>query len=292
MPTSRNMSLVICSPASSAMAQEFNKHDGFLSVFFITVPNLGEFIAPLYIGPLSEHLGRVPVCHFFNLAFLIFTMVAGFSNSFTMVIVFRFLVGASTSSICLNPAITGDLFTMKQRGSAMSLTSLIPILGTAVGPIVGGYITQYLNWRWTFWLMTIASATVAVITAAVLKESYVPVIRRKALGQTNSDQEARRPWQRYLQGWNVATVKAMVLLAVRPFVILGRSRISVLMGLYLALLFAYVSLLAATMATVFQEAYDFSESQSGLIYIAMSEWCPCQCPIPIDHSLTSQRLAS
>ncbi|KAL4797202.1 MFS general substrate transporter [Aspergillus venezuelensis] len=266
------MSLVICSPASTAMAQEFNNDDEFLSVFFITVPNLGEIIAPLYIGPLSERLGRAPVCHFFNFTFLIFTMIAGFSNSFAMVIVFRFLAGASVSSICLNPAITGDLFTIHERGSAMSLTSLIPILGTAVGPIVGGYITQYLNWRWTFWLMAIVSATLAINMAVVLKETYVPGIRRKALKKTGSDQAAAAltPRQTYFQGWSIATVKALALLAVRPFVILSQSRVAVLMGLYLALLFAYISLLAATLATVFQEAYGFSESQSGLIYIAMT----------------------
>lgn len=120
------MSLVICSPASAAIAQAFNNYDGFLSVFFITVPNLGEIIAPLYIAPLSECLDRVPDCHFFNLSFLVFTMIAGFSNNFAMIIVFRFLAGASVSSICLNTAITGDLFTIEERGSAMSLTGLIP----------------------------------------------------------------------------------------------------------------------------------------------------------------------
>ncbi|BCS22560.1 uncharacterized protein APUU_30785S [Aspergillus puulaauensis] len=265
-----NMSLVICSPASTAMAQEFNNYDEFLSVFFITVPNLGEIIAPLYIGPLSERLGRAPICHFFNFTFLIFTMIAGFSNSFAMVIVFRFLAGASVSSICLNPAITGDLFTIEERGSAMSLTSLIPILGTAVGPIVGGYITQYLNWRWTFWLMAIVSATLAINMAVVLKETYVPVIRRKVRCDRAAAAAAVTPRQTYFQGWGMTTVKALALLAVRPFVILSQSRIAVLMGLYLALLFAYISLLAATLATVFQEAYGFSESQSGLIYIAMT----------------------
>ncbi|GES58053.1 major facilitator superfamily domain, general substrate transporter [Aspergillus terreus] len=190
----------------------------------------GKIIAPVYIGPLSERLGRVPVCHFFNPSFLIFTMIAGFSNSFAMIIVFRFLAGASVSSICQNPAITGDLSTIEERGSAMSLTCLIPILGNAVGPIVRGYITQYLNWRWTFWMMAIVSAALAVIMAAVLKESYVPVIRRKALEKMSSDQEAIRPKQKYLQGWSMATVKALALLAVRPFVILSQSRIAVLMG--------------------------------------------------------------
>ncbi|KAB8068149.1 major facilitator superfamily domain-containing protein [Aspergillus leporis] len=265
-----NMSLVICSPASSALTQEFNNYDGFLSVFYITVPNLGEVIAPLYIGPLSERLGRVPVCHFFNLSFLIFTMIAGFSNSFAMLIAFRFLAGASVSSICLNPAITGDLFTIEERGSAMSLTSLIPILGTAVGPIAGGYITQYLSWRWTFWLMAIISAVLSLIMGVVLKESYAPVVHRKALKKTSFSEEEVRWSPKYFTGWNMATVKALALLAVRPFIILSKSRIAVLMGLYLALLFAFISLLAATIATVFQDAYGFSESQSGLIYIAMT----------------------
>ncbi|KAJ6184935.1 Major facilitator superfamily domain general substrate transporter [Penicillium mononematosum] len=265
-----NMSLVICTPASSAIAQQFNNYDSFLLVFYITVPNLGEVIAPLYIGPLSERFGRVPICHFFNLLFLIFTMVTSFSNSLAMVIVFRFLTGASVASICLNPAITGDLFAVKKRGTAMSLTSMIPILGSAVGPILGGYITQYLSWRWTFWLMAIVTACLSLIMAAALKESYVPVIRRKALQKDSSNQEKVSSTLKYFTGWNWATFKGLALLTIRPFVILSSSRIAVLMGLYLSILFGYVSLLAATTATVFQEVYGFSESHSGLIYIALT----------------------
>ncbi|KAI9930842.1 hypothetical protein MW887_010492 [Aspergillus wentii] len=265
-----NMSLVICSPATSAIEKEFNNYSSFLSVFYITIPNLGQAISPLYIGPLSERLGRLPVCHFFNVLFLIFTMIAGFSNSIAMIIIFRFLAGSSIASICLNPAITGDLFAIKKRGSAMSITSMIPILGSAVGPIAGGYITQYLSWRWTFWLMAIVTSCMSLFMALVLKESYVPVIRQKALKKANGSEEKVESPSKYFTGWNVTTVKALALLTIRPFVILSRSRIAVLMGFYLSILFAYVSLIAATLATVFQETYGFSESQSGLIYIALT----------------------
>lgn len=265
------MSLVICAPASSAIAQQFDEHGGFLSTFYITVPNLGEVIAPLYIGPLSERLGPVSVCHFFNLLFLIFTMIAGFSNGIAMIIIFRLFAGASIASICLNPAIAGDLFAVKKRGVAMSLTSMIPILGSAVGPVAGGYISQYLNRRWTFWLMAIITACVSLLMVAVLKESYVPVIQRKALNKVNPNREEISLRQKYFTGWNLATIRGLVLLAIRPFVILNSSRIALVMGLYLAILFAYVSLLAATIAMVFQDVYDFSEGHSGLIYIALSK---------------------
>ncbi|KAJ5554361.1 Major facilitator superfamily domain general substrate transporter [Penicillium frequentans] len=265
-----NMSLVICTPASSVIAQQFNNYDSFLLVFFITVPNLGEVVAPLYIGPLSERFGRVPICHLFNHMFLVFTMVTGFSKSLAMVIVFRCLAGASVASICLNPAITGDLFAVKKRGAAMSLTSMVPILGSAVGPIIGGYVTQYLSWRWTFWLMSIATACLALLMVAVLKESYVPLIRRRALQKSGSGQGNVNSPSKYLIGWNLTTFKSIALFTIRPFVILSSSRIAVLMALYLSILFGYVSLLVATTASVFQDVYGFSESQSGLIYIALT----------------------
>jgi MFS family permease len=154
----------------------------------------------------------------------------------------------------------------------MSLASMIPILGSAVGPIVGGYVTQYLNWRWTFWLMAILTACLTPLMAVVLRESYVPVIQRRRLKREGHSSPASSPSSppKYWKGWTMASVKAILLLSVRPFVILGSSRVAVLMTLYLALLFGYVSILASTLATIFQDTYGFSESQSGLVYISLT----------------------
>ncbi|KAI9647880.1 hypothetical protein NHQ30_004268 [Ciborinia camelliae] len=263
-----SMTLVICAPASSAIAREFNNHNSFLLVFYITAPNLGQVFSSLYIGPLSERFGRVPVYHFFNILFLIFTLSTGFSTNLNILVVLRSLAGATIAPICLNPAISGDIFAAKKRGSAISIASLIPILGSAVGPIAGGYITEYLSWRWCFWLMAILSASVQPFLAIVLKESYLPVIRQKALEKSGYNTEIVKPPSKYFQGWNLDTAKALSLLIVRPFIILSSSRVAVLMALYLSILYAYLALLSVNMATIFQEVYGFSESQSGLIYIA------------------------
>ncbi|KAK7987297.1 hypothetical protein PG989_007612 [Apiospora arundinis] len=267
-----SISLVISTPAASVIADEFNNHDRFLSVFFLTVPNLGQVVSPLYIGPLSERYGRVPVCHLFNLLFIAFTMIGGFSHNFATLIVSRFLSGASIFSICLNPAITGDLFAKHERGTAMSLASMIPILGSAMGPILGGYVTQYLSWRWTCWLVSIGAAALTPVMAVTLQESYLPVIRRRRLKKGNcavQAAEGSRP-RKYWKGWNVESLKSFLLLGLRPFIILGSSRVAVLMTLYLSILFGYVSLLASTLASTFQDVYGFSESQSGLVYIALT----------------------
>lgn len=265
------MSLGICAPASTIIGKEFNSNNNILLVLYITVPNLGQAFSSLYISPLSERFGRVPIYHIFSCFYILLTLATGFSSSLDMLIVFRVLTGCVIAPICLNPAITGDMFAATKRGSAMSIASMIPILGSAIGPIIGGYITQYLGWRWTFWIMATLTAAIQPIIIGVLKESYVPIIRKRALLKASIDVEKVPSPSKYLLGWNLKSVKAISLLAVRPFIILGSSRVAVLMALYLSVLYAYLGLLAANMATVYQQVYGFSESQSGLVYMATSK---------------------
>ncbi|KAI0867649.1 major facilitator superfamily domain-containing protein [Hypoxylon argillaceum] len=261
------ISLVINAPASNAISEQFDNHNGFLSVFFITVPNLGQAVAAFYIGPLSESFGRVPVCHFFNAVWLIFTLAGGFSSSISQIIVFRFFTGAAISSINLNPAVAGDLFSVNQRGFALSIASLIPLAGSAVGPLVGGYVTQYLNWRWTFWVVAISTGALFPLSIFVLKETYVPVLRRRALKKQGLAHKEKVEF-RSLPNGKWASAKKIFFLVIRPFVILSSSSIAVLMGLYLAICFGYLSILNSTNATVFQEVYGFSEGTSGLVYLS------------------------
>lgn len=265
-----NLSTVICAPASIQISREFDSHSSFLSVFYITVWNLGEAIAPLYIGPLSERIGRLPVYHFYNLFFIVFTAITGFSNSVGMIVAFRFLTGMATTA-CLNSSVVGDMYAVKRRGAAMSIMSLMPLVGTAIGPILGGYVTQHLSWRWTFWLTAILTSVVELAMVIVYRETYLPYILRKRAqavadlsgSPTDVPAKPRRPF--YLLP--IAVLRFLL----QPFVILFSSRAASIIALYLSVIYAYLFLLAATMATVFQEVYHFSETSSGLIFLGQSK---------------------
>ncbi|KAB8255069.1 major facilitator superfamily domain-containing protein [Aspergillus pseudonomiae] len=260
-----NLSTVICAPASIQISQQFDSHSNFLGVFYITVWNLGEAIAPLYIGPLSERVGRLRVYHFYNVFFIIFTAITGFSNSIGMIIAFRFLTGAATTAF-LNNSVVGDIFAFEARGSAMSVMSLMPLVGTAIGPIIGGYLTQRLSWRWTFWLTAILTGIVELAMVLVFRETYLPYIQRqrekKSGAAAPEEAKARRPL--YMLPLEVLRF------LLQPFVILFRSRPATIIALYLSIIYAYLFLLAATLATVFQQNYSFSETNSGLIYLAQT----------------------
>ena len=49
-----------------------------------------------------------------------------------------------------------DLFIQEERGKAIALWAMCPLLGPVVGPVVGGFLSAGLGWRWVFWVLAIA----------------------------------------------------------------------------------------------------------------------------------------
>lgn len=105
---------------------------------------------------MAELYGRSPVYHATNILFVIFTIACALSSSLDMLIVFRFLQGtAGSAAIALGGGTIADLFIQEERGKAISMWAMCPLLGPVVGPVVGGFLSAGLGWRWVFWLLAI-----------------------------------------------------------------------------------------------------------------------------------------
>lgn len=77
--------------------------------------------------------------------------------------------------------INHDCFRKDQRGKAVALYSLMPFLSPAVAPIMGGYLTQYISWRWVFFATSIFDLAVQIACFFLLRETHHPtILRRKA----------------------------------------------------------------------------------------------------------------
>lgn len=72
-----------------------------------------------------------------------------------MLIAFRFLAGCS-APYTIGGGVIADLFVQEDRGAAMALYSIGPLIGPIIGPVAGGYISQAEGWRWVFWVIAIA----------------------------------------------------------------------------------------------------------------------------------------
>lgn len=64
-----------------------------------------------------------------------------------------------------------DVWKPEDRGKALTLYLLAPVLGPVVGPLAGAWITQASNWRWIFWGSTILGAAIQVAGIFLLDES-------------------------------------------------------------------------------------------------------------------------
>ena len=84
-----------------------------------------------------------------------------------------------------------------------------------VGPLVGGFVYQYLGWRWTNWVVLICGG-VAFIMVATVPETYAPAILRSRAAKMRKEQDDPRWWSRYDEKsklWDLLKVNLS-----RPFV--------------------------------------------------------------------------
>lgn len=117
-------------PGIAQVMDEFHSTNSALSSFVISIFILGYAFGPLFIAPLSELFGRLYVYHVSNILFTVFLIACGKSTSLGMLITFRFLAGIPGSTpVTLGGATAADIFAPQQRGKAMAVWSLGPIIG-------------------------------------------------------------------------------------------------------------------------------------------------------------------
>ncbi|KAK5075024.1 hypothetical protein LTR64_001229 [Lithohypha guttulata] len=255
-------------PGAPQVSEEFHNTNSTVSALFVCVYLLGWTVGPLVIAPCSELYGRTVVYHVSNIFFIIFSVACALSASTGMLIAFRFLAGCAGIAPVTNGAGTiADLMPMNQRGAAMALWTLGPVIGPIIGPVAGGFLAESLGWRWILWVFTIAYGLCVLLGFVFLRETYAPVLLQRRvlrLRRTTGNADLRSKLDNQLSA-RVQFLRAIV----RPLKLMCTSVICGLLSLYNAILYGIMFLLFTTFPQVFQEGFGFSESSAGLAYIGV-----------------------
>jgi DHA2 family multidrug resistance protein len=108
--------------------------------------------APL-TGWLAGKLGRKRLLVIAAIGFTIASMLCGLAVSLPQLVAFRILQGLVGASIMpLTQAVMLDLYPRERHGQAMALWGMGTILGPIAGPVLGGFLTEALSWRWVFYI--------------------------------------------------------------------------------------------------------------------------------------------
>jgi hypothetical protein len=121
-------------PALPAMAKSLNITSEVEESLILSIFVLAYAVGPLFLGPLSEIYGRVIILQLANLFYLVFNLACGFATTKGQLIAFRFLAGLGGSApLALGGGVLSDCWRAEERGKAISIYSLAPLLGPAVG---------------------------------------------------------------------------------------------------------------------------------------------------------------
>lgn len=135
--------------------------------------SLTSTLAVLISGKLSDLYGRKPLILVGVVLFALGTVLCGFSQNMLELIIFRGLQGVG-GGMLMSMAFTtiGDIFTPLERGRYQGITGGVWGLSSVVGPILGGFLTDHVGWRWVFFI----SLPFALLAFWVIAR-YLPVRR-------------------------------------------------------------------------------------------------------------------
>lgn len=131
-------------------------------------------------GRLSDLYGRRPLYLAGIIFFLIGSALSGMSQTITQLILFRAIQGLGAGALVpLSLTINGDIYTIKERTRIQGWFSGVWGLASIVGPLIGGFITDNLSWRWVFYInipFGLAAAAIVGLALAEPKLESRPVI--------------------------------------------------------------------------------------------------------------------
>ncbi|OMG24221.1 MDR family MFS transporter [Actinomyces naeslundii] len=136
----------------------------------LTAYTLAITVAMPVYGKLGDLVGRKNLFLVAIALFLIGSALCGTADTMTQLIIYRFIQGLGGGGLMISSqAITGDLIPPRVRGTYMAPMGAMFGIASILGPIIGGWLTDSVSWRWTFWINLPLGVLAFVAIAIVLR---------------------------------------------------------------------------------------------------------------------------
>jgi len=203
------------------------------------------------------------------LFYVVWNLACGFAQNKSQLMAFRFMSGMGGSApLAIGGGVLSDCFFAEQRGRAISIYSLAPLLGPGIGPIAGGFIAQETTWRWCFYSTSIFTAVVQFFGVFLLRETYAPKLlawKRDRLIRETGNTQLYTQWD--TPDKTVSNTIQSALL--RPFRMLFTQPIVIVLALYTAYIYGLLYLMLSTFPRLWNNRYNQSVGIGSLNFISM-----------------------
>ncbi|KFY14468.1 hypothetical protein V492_02596 [Pseudogymnoascus sp. VKM F-4246] len=265
----------VITPGIDDVAREFQISKE-VSLLTISLFIIGFGLGPIIFAPLSEVYGRRIIYATTLFAAVLLLIPCALAPNFATLLVCRALDGIAFSApMTLVGGTLADLWNKNERGIPMAVFSASPLMGPAIGPLVGGYLSDALGWRWLYWIQLILSGLVVILMTFTVPETYSPVILadRAKKRRQHSNHTIKH-------GMDPNPLSARLgRILTRPFQLLFTELIVFLLTVYISILYGLLYMFFVAYPIVFRVGKGYTAGQTGLVFIpiAFGVLCSALC---------------
>lgn len=227
-------------------------------------------------APWSEEYGRRPILQWSLGLVNLWQIPCALAPNFGTIIGFRFLGGLSSAGGSVTLGMVADMWQPDDQQFAVGYVVFSSVGGSVIGPIVGGFVETYLNWRWVFWLQLIFGGATQILHFFTVRETRASCLmnreakRLRKAGNANAytADELEKLRVKQSKVWNIdgIPIKEIITIWIRPFRMFLTEPIvlflSLLSGFSDALIFTFLE----SYGPVFKQ-WNFSTIDTGLAFL-------------------------
>jgi EmrB/QacA subfamily drug resistance transporter len=129
---------------------------------------------PLY-GKFADIVGRKPMMLLGIAIFLVSSVLCGAAWSMLSLIVFRALQGLGAGAVLpIGQTIVGDIYNLAERAKVIGYIASVWAIASVVGPTLGGVFSDYVSWRWIFFV----NIPIAILAMVMLQRGFTERVER------------------------------------------------------------------------------------------------------------------
>jgi multidrug resistance protein len=224
----------------------------------------------MVFAPLSEVLGRRLIYGTTLLVAVIFIIPCALAPNIQTLLVCRAIDGIAFSApMTLVGGTLADLWRTEERGVPMAAFSAAPFLGPAIGPLIGGFLSDAAGWRWLYWIQLIFAGVVYILITFTVPETYAPTIlakRAKKLRKQTGEQDHVTEQDLDLRQFS----ERLRIFLIRPFQLLFGELIVLLVAIYMSVLYGLLYMFFIAFPIVYQGGKNYTAGITGLMFIPLA----------------------